>query len=88
MRGNQIYGPGWYDVDLSIHKQFKVFEQTKLEIGVMTLDAFNHVHLGNPSASGYTKPVETTTGGWGTITGDNSISNSGRIWQFVGKFFF
>jgi hypothetical protein len=88
VRGNQIYGPGWYDVDLSIHKQFKVFEQTKLEIGAMAIDAFNHVHLGNPSASGYTKPVETTTSGWGTITGDNSISNSGRIWQFVGKFFF
>lgn len=87
-RGNQIYGPGWYDVDFSIHKQFKVTERTKLEVAAMAIDAFNHVHLANPSTSGYTKPVETTTGGWGTITGDNSISNSGRIWQFVGKFFF
>jgi hypothetical protein len=88
VRGNQIYGPGWYDVDLSIHKQFKLFEQTKLEIAAMAIDAFNHVHLNNPGTSSYTKPAETLTGGFGTITGDASNNGSGRIWQFVGKYFF
>jgi hypothetical protein len=88
VRGNQIYGPGWYDVDFSVHKQFKVFEQTKLEVGAMAINAFNHVHLNNPGTSSYTKPVETTTSGWGTITGDASNNSSGRIWQFVGKIFF
>jgi hypothetical protein len=89
VRGNQIYGPGWYDVDLSIHKQLKIAGSTKLEIGAQANNAFNHVHLNNPTASNYTQPQnETLTGGWGTITGDTSNNSSGRIWQFVGKFFF
>jgi hypothetical protein len=88
VRGNQIYGPGWYDVDLALHKQFKVTETTKLEFAAQAINLFNHVHLNNPGTGGYTKPTETITGGFGTITGDTSNNGSGRIWQFVGKFFF
>jgi len=88
-RGDQIYGPGWYDVDLSIHKQFKIVGSTKLEIQAQATNAFNHVHLNNPTTSNYTQPQnETLTGGWGTITGDTSSNSSGRVFQFVGKFFF
>jgi hypothetical protein len=88
VRGNQIYGPGWYDVDLALHKQFKTTETTKLEFGAQAINLFNHVHLNNPGTGGYTKPTETLTGGFGTITGDTSNNGSGRILQFVGKFFF
>lgn len=89
VRGNQIYGPGWYDVDLALHKQFKISESSKLEIAAMAVNAFNHVHLNNPGNSNYTQPQnETLTGGFGTITGDASNNGAGRIWQFVGKFFF
>jgi hypothetical protein len=88
VRANQIYGPGWYDVDLALHKQFKVTEKTKLELGAQATNAFNHVHLNNPGTSSYTKPAESLTGGFGTITGDTSNNGSGRILQFVGKFFF
>jgi hypothetical protein len=88
VRGNQIYGPGWYDVDLALHKQFKVTETTKLEFAAQAINAFNHVHLNNPATGGYTKPAETINGGFGTITGDTSNNGSGRIWQFVGKLFF
>jgi len=88
-RGNQIYGPGWYDVDMSIHKQFKVSEATKFEIQAQAINAFNHVHLNNPTTSNYTQPQnETLTGGWGTVTNDTSTNSSGRTLQFVGKFFF
>lgn len=87
-RGNQIYGPGWYDVDMSLHKQFPMYKESKFELAVMAINAFNHVHLNNPSTSGYTKPNETVTSGWGTITGDASNNNSGRILQFEGKIFF
>jgi hypothetical protein len=89
VRGDQIYGPGWYDVDLSIHKQFKIVGTTKLEIQAQAINAFNHVHLNNPTATNYTQPQnETLTGGWGTITGDTSSNSSGRVFQFVGKYFF
>ncbi len=54
----------------------------------MAINAFNHVHLQQPGHQQLHFPIETTTSGWGTITGDNSNNSSGRIWQFVGKFFF
>ena len=88
VRGNQIYGPGWYDVDLALHKQFKITEATKFELAAQAINAFNHVHLNNPGTSSYTKPSETINGGFGTITGDTSNNGSGRIWQLVGKFYF
>ena len=97
VRGNQIYGPGWYDVDLNIHKQFRITEALKLEISAIAVNAFNHVHLNLPSgcnnsgcaSANYTSPQsETFSSGWGTITGDTSNNSAGRIWQFAGKFFF
>jgi hypothetical protein len=89
VRGNQIYGPGFYDVDLAVHKQFKITETTKLEIAAQALNAFNHVQLSNPGTGGYTSPSgEIITGGFGTITSDRLNNGEGRIWQFVGKFFF
>ncbi len=88
-RGNQIRGPGWYDVDFAIHKQFNIHGPTKFEVAGQAINAFNHVHLQNPATSNYTSPQsETATGGWGTITSDFSNNSSGRIWQFVGKFYF
>ena len=59
-----------------------------MEFSAQALNAFNHVHLNNPSTSGYTKPAETFNSGFGTITGDTSNNGSGRILQFVGKLFF
>lgn len=88
VRGNQIYGPGWYDVDLAVRKVVKTTETTKLEFSVQATNAFNHVHLNNPGTSSYVKPAESLTGGFGTITGDTSNNGSGRIIQLGGKFSF
>ena len=88
VRANQIVGPGWYSFDVAGHKRFKVNETLQMEIGAQAINAFNHVHLSNPSTSGYTKPAETLTGGFGTITGDASNNGDGRIWQFDGKIYF
>jgi len=87
VRGNQIYCPGWYDVDLAVHKQFKTSKETKVEIQAQAIKAFNHVQLNNPAVSSYVKPVESLTAGFGTITGDH-FGAAGRVWQFVGKFLF
>lgn len=89
VRGDQIYGPGWYDVDLAVHKQFNTTESTKLEIGVQAINAFNHVQLNNPLTTTYTSPSgESITGGFGTINGDHTNNGEGRILQLVGKFLF
>jgi hypothetical protein len=86
-RGNQIYGPGWYNVDLAIHKQFRTTDNTRLEIQAQAINAFNHVQLNNPATSSYAKPNESLTSGFGTITGDH-FGSAGRVWQLVGKFLF
>jgi Carboxypeptidase regulatory-like domain len=89
VRGDQLYGPGWYDVDFSLHKQFNTGEGTKLEVQMQAINAFNHVQLNLPGTSTYTTPgTESLTGGFGTITNDHLANGEGRILQFVGKFFF
>lgn len=89
VRGNQIYGPGWYTVNLSLHKQFKTTENTKFEVQAQAMNAFNHVQLNNPGTGSYTNPSgESITGGFGTITSTRLNDGEGRIIQFVGKFFF
>jgi hypothetical protein len=88
VRGDQLTGPGWYSFDVSGHKEFKINETLQLEIRADAINAFNHVHLNNPGTGGYTKPSESITSGFGTITGDASNNNSGRIWQFAGKIYF
>lgn len=86
VRGNQILGPGFYDVDLSLHKQWETGAGTKLTIGVQAINSFNHVQLSLPTTSTYTTPSsESLTGGWGTITGDR---NGARQFEFFGKFYF
>lgn len=85
VRGNQIYGPGWYNVDLSTHKRFVIHEQMGLEIVAEAFDVLNHAEMNNPGTSPYTKPSESLTSGFGTITGTR---HGPRTWEFAGKFFF
>jgi len=85
VRGNQIYGPGWYDFNLSTHKQFVIHENLNVEIVAEAFNVFNHAEMNNPAVSGYTKPNESLTSGWGTITG---IRNGPRTWEFAAKFNF
>ena len=88
-RGNQLYGPGWYNVNIALHKQFNTFESTRLEIQGQAMNLFNHMEPSNPSTSNYTTPTsESLTGGWGTVTSTRMNNGEGRIWQFVGKFYF
>lgn len=86
VRGNQILGPGFYDVDISLHKQFNTGENTKFTLGVQAINVLNHVQLSLPTTSSYISPSsESLTGGFGTITGDR---NGARQFEFFGKFYF
>jgi hypothetical protein len=90
VRGNQLYGPGFWNFDVAIHKQFRFTEHTNLEIQAQALNALNHAEMSNPpSTSGYTSPSgESLTAGWGTVTTTRLNDGEGRIIQLVGKIHF
>lgn len=86
VRGNQIYGPGWYNFDLSTHKSFNFTEVRRFEIVAEAFNVFNHPEFNNPGGSSYINPSqETLTTGFGTITGTR---HGPRTWEFAGKFYF
>ena len=86
VRGNQILGPGFYDIDISLHKEFNIWENLKFNFGVQAINVLNHVQLSPPTTGTYTAPSgESLTGGWGTITGDR---NTPRVVEFFGKLTF
>lgn len=83
IRGNQLRGPGFYDVDASIHKQFNTGENTKFEFRLEGINAFNHVEFNNPSNTNFT---QTASGQFGVITSDRL--GQGRIVQLAAKYYF
>jgi hypothetical protein len=86
VRGDQILGPGFYNIDASLHKEFSTGEGTKLAIGVQAINVLNHVQLQLPGTGTYSSPSgESLTGGFGTITSDRQVP---RQFEFFGKFNF
>jgi hypothetical protein len=45
LRRNQIYGPSFADLDLSILKNFVITERVKAQFRIETFNTFNHVNL-------------------------------------------
>ena len=54
LRRNQIYGPKFYDVDLSVLKSFSITERVKAQFRVEMFNLFNHINLA--SGVGATSP--------------------------------
>ena len=76
-RRNEIIGPNWRDLDLSLGKGFQILESVKFEIRADSFNAFNHPNFGQPSTATGTGVV-----GGGTITGAGgarSIQLGGRL---------
>jgi hypothetical protein len=83
IRGNQLRGPGFYDIDASLHKQFNIGEERKFEFRLEAINLFNHVEFNNPSNTNFT---QTNSGQFGVITSDRL--GVGRVVQLAAKFFF
>jgi hypothetical protein len=83
VRGNQVRGPGFYDIDASLHKQFNTGEKTKFEFRLEALNLFNHVEFSNPSNTNFT---QTGQGQFGVITSDRL--GVGRVVQLAAKWYF
>ncbi len=71
LRRNQIYGPGFSDVDLSVFKNIPITERFKAQFRIELFNTFNHVNL----ASG----VGATTTGGGVIS--DTIGDFNAVWH-------
>jgi hypothetical protein len=91
-RRNQYRGPGFFDSDFSINKNFKLTERLAFGVGANFYNVFNHPNFTNPDNflgdSTFGQILQTTappTGPYGSFfTG----LPSGRIVQFQGKLVF
>jgi len=90
-----VRGPGYENVDLSLHKDFLFTETKRLEFRIEGLNAFNHPvwnFSGGPAGGSFDPPTYTLVNGveqssnpnFGRITG----SQGARQLQFAVKFYF
>jgi hypothetical protein len=91
-RRNFFRGPGYFDTDLSVNKNFRITERVNFGMGVNLYNALNHPNFANPTG-------DITSGQFGLITSTVAPATnpygsfltsavSGRIVQLSGKFTF
>ncbi len=51
LRRNQFYGPGFSDVDLSVFKNFKVYERLTVQLRAEMFNVFNRTNFAPPNGS-------------------------------------
>jgi hypothetical protein len=89
---NNVYGPGYFDVDTQVTKSISFKERYKLQLGASAYNTFNHPNFANPSGT-------VTSGSVGLITGTvappvsiygsgQGAFVSGRVLVVTGKFNF
>ena len=89
---NSFRGPGYFDIDLSVLRNFAVREKWKFTFGMQAYNIMNHPNFANPSGS-------YTSGSFGTITStlgpptsiygtSQGASVSGRLVVLTGNFTF
>jgi len=92
---NSFRAPGYFDMDTSVYKSFKLFERAKFTFGASFFNLLNHPNLAAPGqnvglggAGGLgliTSTVVAPTSAYGAFQGS---SVSGRVIVITGKFVF
>jgi hypothetical protein len=77
LRFSRVRGPNQDRWDLSVIKNFRVWEQGTMQFRAESFNAMNHPNLGNPN-------TDPTNAAFGTITGQDSP----RSWQMALKLTF
>ena len=85
MDRNSIHGPGFWNVDASLFKRFRLGGERHLEFRVEAQNVFNHVNLGNPDSQVGVPGNNNTNAGFITGTAPNSPM---RNLQFALRFQF
>jgi outer membrane receptor protein involved in Fe transport len=50
LKRHALRGPGWWNVDASLFKRFKIKSDSTLEFRIEAQNVFNHINRGNPDA--------------------------------------
>jgi hypothetical protein len=82
---NELRGPGWWNVDASLFKRFRLKGDTNLEFRIEAQNVFNHVNLNNPNAEIGVPGNLNPSAGFITSTAANSVQ---RNLQFALKLAF
>jgi hypothetical protein len=72
---NDVRGPGLFDLDVSVKREFPLYEQVRLELSADSFDVTNTPAFANPAAN-------ISNAGFGQVITSNanrSIRLSGRI---------
>ncbi len=90
---NQLIGPGFRRFDLSLFKEFKTSETTRLEFRAEFFNLTNHPNFSLPgfSGNGFTAAagsLDFSSSNFGKITGTRDNPNDPRQVQFALKFYF
>jgi hypothetical protein len=83
-RANQLYGPGYYGVNMSLFKNFTTWHEQYLQFRADSFNVLNHPTLANPSST-------NNSANAGNITGPKSFQNNtpdARFFQLSLKYAF
>jgi len=86
---NQLFGPHFFDLDLTLFRNFKLAERVTFGLGIAAYNALNHPNFSTPDANigdstfgAITGMVNSPTSPYGTFLGfDSSV----RVVQLSGK---
>jgi hypothetical protein len=85
-RSNQIYGPGYYGLNMSLFKNFATWREQYLQFRADAFNVLNHPTLGNPNSS-----TTNNSANAGNITGPKTFQNNtpdARFFQLALKYSF
>lgn len=89
---NSFYGPGYFDVDAQLTRNFRITEKASLTLGMMAYNVLNHPNFMNPSgtlSSGSFGEITAMAGPPTSIYGSfQGASVSGRVGVITGRFTF
>jgi hypothetical protein len=76
----QARGPGWYNLDSSVFKEFSVTERTRLQLRAESFNTLNNPQFGQPGNLNYLNPA--------TFASITTLRNTPRLLQFAAKLSF
>ena len=88
---NTFYGPGYFDIDTALYRNFPIGGRMKFSIGAQAFNLLNHPNFANPagniagSPGTITSTVSAPTSPYGSFQGS---AVSGRVLVLSGRFSF